>query len=166
MTRGLDDQTLTFYETKPLTLKSSNKQSWYFSPFCHRKSRKQTGSVLGLILPQKVHFLSWNMYVWYTIEIISRAFHLNMEYNFHKFEILCDSKFSLVLYESSDAAQQTGIWDGIVNPIYGCGVKMAPDINPIYICWIGKVLSLGFLKLSYVSYSVRTKLSLGLNNFN
>ena len=24
-----------------------------------------------------------------------------------------------------------GIWDGIVNPIYGCGVKMAPDINPI-----------------------------------
>ena len=24
------------------------------------------------------------------------------------------------------------IWDGIVNPIYGCGVKMAPDINPIY----------------------------------
>ena len=25
-----------------------------------------------------------------------------------------------------------GIWDGIVNPIYGCGVKMAPDINPIY----------------------------------
>ena len=25
-----------------------------------------------------------------------------------------------------------GIWDGIVNPIYGCGVKMTPDINPIY----------------------------------
>ena len=25
-----------------------------------------------------------------------------------------------------------GIGDGIVNPIYGCGVKMAPDINPIY----------------------------------
>ena len=25
-----------------------------------------------------------------------------------------------------------GIWDGIVNPSYGCGVKMAPDINPIY----------------------------------
>ena len=24
------------------------------------------------------------------------------------------------------------IWDGIVNPIYGCGVKMTPDINPIY----------------------------------
>ena len=24
------------------------------------------------------------------------------------------------------------IRDGIVNPIYGCGVKMAPDINPIY----------------------------------
>ena len=107
MTRGLDDQTLTFYETKPLTLKSSNKQSWYFSPFCHRKSRKQTGSVLGLILPQKVHFLSWNMYVWYTIEVISRAFHLNMEYNFHKFEILFDTKFSLDLNESSDALRQT-----------------------------------------------------------
>ena len=25
-----------------------------------------------------------------------------------------------------------GIWDSIVNPIYGCRVKMAPDINPIY----------------------------------
>ena len=25
-----------------------------------------------------------------------------------------------------------GIWDGIVNPIYGCGVWMAPYINPIY----------------------------------
>ena len=25
-----------------------------------------------------------------------------------------------------------GIEDGIVNPIYGCGVKMAPYINPIY----------------------------------
>ena len=25
-----------------------------------------------------------------------------------------------------------GIWDGIVNPIYGYEVKMAPDINPIY----------------------------------
>ena len=24
-----------------------------------------------------------------------------------------------------------GIGDGIVNPMYGCGVKMAPDINPI-----------------------------------
>ena len=25
-----------------------------------------------------------------------------------------------------------GIGDDIINPIYGCGVKMAPDINPIY----------------------------------
>ena len=25
-----------------------------------------------------------------------------------------------------------GIGDGIVNPIYGCGVKIAPDINPLY----------------------------------
>ena len=25
-----------------------------------------------------------------------------------------------------------GIWGGIVNPIYGCGVKMAPDINTKY----------------------------------
>ena len=23
-----------------------------------------------------------------------------------------------------------GIWDGIVNPIYGCRVRMAPFINP------------------------------------
>ena len=23
-----------------------------------------------------------------------------------------------------------GIWDGIVNPIYGCGVKITTDINP------------------------------------
>ena len=25
-----------------------------------------------------------------------------------------------------------GIWDGIVNPINGCGVKITPDSNPIY----------------------------------
>ena len=24
------------------------------------------------------------------------------------------------------------IWDGIINPIYGCQVKLTPDINPIY----------------------------------
>ena len=24
-----------------------------------------------------------------------------------------------------------GIGDDIINPIYGCGVKMTPDINPI-----------------------------------
>ena len=28
--------------------------------------------------------------------------------------------------------KSVGVWDGIVNPIYGCRVKMAPDINPIY----------------------------------
>ena len=28
--------------------------------------------------------------------------------------------------------KSVGIWDGIVNHIYGCGVKMAPDINSIY----------------------------------
>ena len=31
--------------------------------------------------------------------------------------------------------KSVGIWDGTVNPIYGCGVKMAPDINPIYAEW-------------------------------
>ena len=28
--------------------------------------------------------------------------------------------------------KSVGIWDCIVNPIYGCGVKMTPFINPIY----------------------------------
>ena len=28
--------------------------------------------------------------------------------------------------------KSVGIWDGIVNPIYGCGVKMVPDINLKY----------------------------------
>ena len=28
--------------------------------------------------------------------------------------------------------KSVGIWDDIVNPIYGRGVKMAPDINPTY----------------------------------
>ena len=28
--------------------------------------------------------------------------------------------------------KSVGIWDGIINPIYGCGAKIAPDINPIY----------------------------------
>ena len=29
--------------------------------------------------------------------------------------------------------KSVGIWDGIVNPIYGCGVNMTPVINPIYV---------------------------------
>ena len=29
--------------------------------------------------------------------------------------------------------KSVGIGDGIVNPIYGCGVKMTPYINPIYV---------------------------------
>ena len=29
--------------------------------------------------------------------------------------------------------KSVGIWDGIVNPIYGCGVEKNPDINPIYV---------------------------------
>ena len=50
-------------------------------------------------LPQKVLFHSWYMYVRHTIGIvISRAFRLNIEYNFHKFELLFDSKFSLELW--------------------------------------------------------------------
>jgi len=28
--------------------------------------------------------------------------------------------------------KSVGIWDGIVNPIYGCRVGMTPGINPIY----------------------------------
>ena len=28
--------------------------------------------------------------------------------------------------------KSVGIWDGIVNPIYGFGVKIAPDINHKY----------------------------------
>ena len=28
--------------------------------------------------------------------------------------------------------KSVGIWDGIVNPIYGCGVKITPNINPTY----------------------------------
>ena len=26
-----------------------------------------------------------------------------------------------------------GIWDGIVNPIFGCGVEITPDTNPIHV---------------------------------
>ena len=29
--------------------------------------------------------------------------------------------------------KSVGIEESIVNPIYGYGVKMAPDVNPIYI---------------------------------
>ena len=29
--------------------------------------------------------------------------------------------------------KSVGIWDCIINPIYGCGVKMTPYINPIYV---------------------------------
>ena len=34
--------------------------------------------------------------------------------------------------EATSQPQLYHIRDGIANPIYGCGVKMAPDINPIY----------------------------------
>ena len=33
---------------------------------------------------------------------------------------------SLMLLEIDLLTRSTGIWDGIVNPIYGCWVKMAP----------------------------------------
>ena len=33
--------------------------------------------------------------------------------------------------------KSVGIWDDIFNPIYGCGVKIAPDINPIYVGFEG-----------------------------
>ena len=39
---------------------------------------------------------------------------------------------SLMLLEIDVLTRSTGIWDGIVNSIYGCGVKITPDINPIY----------------------------------
>ena len=28
--------------------------------------------------------------------------------------------------------KSVGIWDGIVNPIYECRVRMTPGVNPIY----------------------------------
>ena len=28
--------------------------------------------------------------------------------------------------------KSVGIWGGIVNPIYGCRVRMTPGVNPIY----------------------------------
>ena len=36
--------------------------------------------------------------------------------------------------------------NAIVNPIYGCGVKITTDFNPVYVCWVGKVLSKRFHK--------------------
>ena len=29
--------------------------------------------------------------------------------------------------------KSVGFWDGIVNPIYGCGVKITQERNPIYV---------------------------------
>ena len=40
----------------------------------------------------------------------------------------CVSKKVWHFYQS----KSLGIWDGIVNPIYGCWVKITPDINPLY----------------------------------
>ena len=45
--------------------------------------------------------------------------------------------------------KSVGIWDGIVNPIYGCGVKMAPDINPIY-AWLERSCPRDSKNVSYV----------------
>ena len=35
--------------------------------------------------------------------------------------------------EKKLVCKSVGIWNGIVNPIYGCGVKTTQDINPIYV---------------------------------
>ena len=40
-------------------------------------------------------------------------------------------------------SKSVGICDGIVNPIYGCGVEITPGINSLY---VGLVLSKGFQK--------------------
>ena len=29
--------------------------------------------------------------------------------------------------------KSVGIWDSIVNPIFGCGVEIILDVNPIYV---------------------------------
>ena len=74
--------------------------------------------------------------------------------------------------------KSVSILDGIVNPIYGCGVKMTPDINPIYVGLerscprdsknvsyvnVGLVQTCLDLIEGYGVDSVRTQLSLGLN---
>ena len=79
--------------------------------------------------------------------------------------------------------KSVGIWDGIVNPIFGCEVEITPDINPMYVglerscptdskdieCWFRTCVDLFRLDfglwvvVGWVA-SVRTKLSLGLNN--
>ena len=44
--------------------------------------------------------------------------------------------------------KSVGIWDGIVNPIYG-GVKIAPDINPKY-AWFERSYPRDSKNVSYV----------------
>ena len=33
----------------------------------------------------------------------------------------------------TSVCKSVGFWDCIINPIYGCGVKITQDVNPIYV---------------------------------
>ena len=57
-------------------------------------------------------------------------------------------------------SKSVGIWDGIVNPIYGCGAKITPDINPIYV-GLGKSFPRDSKNISFVDMGlVKTGLDL------
>ena len=45
--------------------------------------------------------------------------------------------------------KSVGIWDGIVNPIYGCRVRMTLGINPIY-AMLERSCPRDFKNVSYV----------------
>ena len=61
--------------------------------------------------------------------------------------------------------KSVGIWDGIVNPIYGCGVKMAPDINPIY-AWLERSCPRDSKNVSYVDVGLGLDLKLRVGGWS
>ena len=45
--------------------------------------------------------------------------------------------------------KSVGIWDGIVNPIYGCRDRMTQGLNPIY-AWLERSCPIDSKNVSYV----------------
>ena len=53
------------------------------------------------------------------------------------FMLLEIDSLTLHMYRCGFICMSVGIWDDIVNPMYGYGVQITPDINPIYV-WLGR----------------------------
>ena len=56
--------------------------------------------------------------------------------------------------------KSVGIWDGIVNSIYGCRVRMTPGVNPIHHSSAGWDKYVGHEKMEPLVFFVNSSFSL------